>query len=212
MSYPPHLRHHTDRLDALWACDHVAGVFPGGQAKATLPWPKARRLTGGKLCDLDLVNAEFANQHPAIDLVDPRTLWASQPYVLHSGVTYYLGHDWFRTGRTYADQQKPFNRLPVIERRSDGTDVILGGHHRSCAALLLGQPVLARVVVHPGRQPGERVDLRLPSLAVGDWSIAESASTAAGAVRCIATGHRVVVATEHAALTTIEALTAGGNQ
>lgn len=207
--YPAHLQHHAERLQSLWATGEPAHIFPGGQARALLPWPGARRLPGGRRFDADLVAGEFAHAQPALALVDPRTLWASQTYVLQGGVLYYLRDRWFRTGQTWADRHKLFNRLPVVERRSDGTDVIVGGHHRSCAALLLGLPVLARIVAHPGRDGGERVDLRLPSLAVGPWAAAHAAPNAGAAAHAIASGTRVTVTDDHMARATIGVLAAG---
>lgn len=191
--YPPNLQRQAEQITALWSCNDLTRVFPSSHAKVMLPWPRASRLPDKQLYDQHLLHAEFAEPLPAVDLVDPRTLWSSQPAILRAGVEYYLGPAWFRTGTTYADRYKPFNHLPVIERRTDGRDVILGGHHRSCAALLRGEPVLARVVVHPGREHGERVDLRLPSLAVGPWSAATTALTSDDAVTAIRYGERVAV-------------------
>lgn len=194
MSYPPHLSAATALVGRLWGSTDLAGVFPDAVAKATLPWPRAQRMPGGHLFDRPSLEAELAEPLPAIALLDPRTLWASQPYVTRAGVEYYLGDHWFRTGETYADQHVPFNRLPVVERRADGNDVLLGGHHRSCAALLTGQRVVARCIVHEGRdEPVERVDLRLPSLAVGPWSAARSVDTATTAVDTVRRGERVTV-------------------
>jgi len=161
---------------------------------------RASRLGRGELHDKVQLAVEMAEPLPCIALLDPRTLWASQPYVTRAGVEHYLGPVWFRTGRTYADQDQAFNRLPVVERRSNGTDVLLGGHHRSCAALLAGRPVLARCVVHPGRDaPVERVDLHLPSLALGSWSEARPASSVDEALESIDAGVPVAVSSAEVA-------------
>jgi len=196
MIYPPHLWDAEERIGRLWACDDLDAVFPEAVPKATLPWPRARRIGRGQLHDKVQLAAEMAEALPCIALLDPRTLWASQPYATRAGVEYYLGPTWFRTGLTYADQEQRFNRLPVVERRSDGTDVLLGGHHRSCASLLLGRPVLARCIVHAGRDaPVERVDLRLPSLALGPWSAAVAVDSVAEALAAIEAGTPVSVPT-----------------
>jgi hypothetical protein len=207
VTYPPHLSDASALLDRLWGSADLARVFPNAIAKATLPWPRGRRLPGGRLFDRASLDAELAEPLPAIALLDPRTLWASQPYVTRAGVEYYLGSRWFRTGDTYADQHVMFNRLPVVERRADGTDVLLGGHHRSCAALLAGEPVLARCIVHVRREVDvERVALELPSLAIGRWSAAHAAGTVGEAVACIHTGARVRLPTPELAHATRLAL------
>lgn len=195
MTYPAHL-HDAERLvQRLWGTGDLSAVFHQSAVKVTLPWPRAGRMPDGHLFDRPSLEAELAEPVPAIALLDPRTLWASQPYVTRAGVEYYLGPRWFRTGETYADRHVAFNRLPVVERRGDGTDVLLGGHHRSCAALLAGQPVLVRCIVHADRDVAiERVDLELPSLAVGAWSAAEPVDSVDHATSSIRSGERVRVA------------------
>ena len=58
---------------------------------------------------------------------------------------YYLTGEWELTGRTSADMHLSANRYPTFAERS-GQLVIITGHHRSLAALIRGQPVLARIV------------------------------------------------------------------
>jgi hypothetical protein len=63
--------------------------------------------------------------------------------VTRSGVEYYSGQEYDRTGETFADNEKAGNRFPVVYSRNDGTNIILSGHHRATAALLQGRPLRA---------------------------------------------------------------------
>lgn len=81
--------------------------------------------------------------------VDPRTLSATQGNITRAGVRYYLGQKYENSGMTFADNDRPTNRVPMVYRRSNGENLILTGHHRAAAALLKGEPLRAIVVEEP---------------------------------------------------------------
>ncbi|MEI6403503.1 MAG: hypothetical protein WCP59_15095 [Actinomycetota bacterium] len=85
------------------------------------------------------------SEPPALAEVDPRELWATQPWVVRHHVAYYLTGEWERTGRTSADQHAIANRYPLVLAAPRGRLTILTGHHRSLAALIEGRPVTVRV-------------------------------------------------------------------
>ncbi len=124
----------------------IAALFPPDTAPTTVvPWPSAGRRKDRRDHDQDLVGQVLVAP-PCLALVDPRTLWATQPGITRSGVDYYLNDLRYpRLGRTYADRDKVSNAFPFIYRRTDGQNLILAGHHRSAAALVRGEPVLALV-------------------------------------------------------------------
>lgn len=206
-AYPPHLSHVADEIARLHGTENLRRLFANDKALAAVPWPRSPRLRGGHLFDRGAVAEEFGQPLPAIAVLDSETLWASQPSITRAGVEYYLSDTWFRTGVTYADKTSEFNRLPVVEARPGGVNVILNGHHRSCAALLSGRRVLARLVGAGGSEI-ERVDLRLPSLAVGPWRNGKRVDSVEAAVKVIETGRAVSVQTEALAKEVEQALSA----
>jgi hypothetical protein len=128
--------------DALWACGDVDACFKGS-TKVVVPWPTAGRRKGESPSPLDGV-AQLVARPARLHEVDPRALYASQPWVVREHVAYYLTGDWEKTGRTSADMHSAANRFPTLADRR-GQLVIVTGHHRSLAALIQGRPVLARV-------------------------------------------------------------------
>lgn len=205
-AYPPHLSHIAEEIRHVRGSRDLARVFSGDKPLAAVPWPRAPRLPGGHLFDRVAVAEEFRHRLPAVALLHPDTLWASQPSVTRPGVEYYATPTWFRSGITYADQSSQFNRLPVVEVRPNDVCVILNGHHRSCAALLSGTHVLARLVWLGAATERSRVDLRLPSLAVGDWDDAQPVTSVCAAVDAIHDGVAVTVESDAIADQVIAAL------
>lgn len=138
-----------ERASRLWG-QGISKLFPAGSAPTTVvPWPSGGRRKAATDYDASLVRL-CLTQPPWLDEIDPRRLWATQPGITHAGVEYYLNDPRYRRlGRTYADREKLSNAYPLIYRRDDGQNLILGGHHRSAAALLRGSPVLALITSGP---------------------------------------------------------------
>ena len=88
--------------DGLWDCQALEAVFTG-HAKVTAPWPRAGRSKRGATVDLDAVGRLLV-EAPDLTEVDPRTLYASQTWIVRAHVAYYLTGEWERTGRTAADR------------------------------------------------------------------------------------------------------------
>lgn len=109
-----------------------------------MPWPSAGRRKNERR--IPEAEAERLIARPArLHEVDPRVLFATQPWVVQEHAAYYLSGEWEITGRTSADMHSWANRYPTfVERR--GQLVIATGHHRSLAAIIQGRPVLARVI------------------------------------------------------------------
>ena len=128
---------------AWWGCGDLDRCFKGA-AKTIVPWPSAGRRKGEPRTPVATVE-HLLTAPPRLHEVDPRTLYASQPWVLRTHAGYYLTGEWELTGRTSADMHSSANRYPTFAERR-GQLVIITGHHRSLAALIRGQPVLARIV------------------------------------------------------------------
>ena len=133
----------SDSRAVWWGCGDLDLCFKGA-AKTTVPWPSAGRRKGEPRTPVATVQ-HLLMAPPRLHEVDPRTLYASQPWVLRTHTGYYLTGEWELTGRTSADMHSSTNRYPTFAERS-GQLVIITGHHRSLAALIRGQPVLARIV------------------------------------------------------------------
>lgn len=121
----------------------IESVFPEGSVGVTtIPLPAASRRKDEPLYDREIV-AERLAQPVQLSNFDPRTLHASQRGVTREGVEYYVDNpNYASTGRTYADQDQPGNRYPVIYRNPTTKQlVVLSGHHRAVAALVAGRPV-----------------------------------------------------------------------
>ena len=114
-----------------------------GAAKTIVPWPSAGRRKGEPRTPVATVE-QLPTAPPRLHEVDPRTVrestvGASNP---HGD---YLTVEWKLTGLTSADMHSSANRYPTFADLN-GKLVINAGHHRSLAALIRGQPVLARIV------------------------------------------------------------------
>ena len=127
----------------------------GEAPTTTAPWPRAGRKKRRADFDQGRVDAALAN--PVLSEVDPRSLHSTQPGITRSGVEYYLGDEYERTGSTFADQDSAGNRFPVVYSREDGQNLALSGHHRAAAALLRGENLRAIHVEGPwGPERGGR--------------------------------------------------------
>ncbi len=183
----------TGNADAWWGCGDLDAVFRGA-AKVIVPWPTAGRRKGEARLPVAEVQPLLAG--PAqLHEVDPRTLHASQPWVLRSHASYYLTGEWELTGRTSADMHSWANRYPTFAERR-GQLVIVTGHHRSLAALVQGRPVLARVASAEPRPVSITPHLAITNDATADTdeiAAATDVDVDALANRLLA-GHRVTVA------------------
>jgi hypothetical protein len=141
-------------LDRVWASGDLGAVF-GDRPKAAVPWPAAGRLKNQPPA-WRLATPEALALPVHLTEVDPRSLHASQTWVLREHATYYRTGVWELTGFTSADRDKDWNRYPVVVRDHRDRLVIAVGHHRSLVALVEGRPVLARVI---GGAPDEAVAL-----------------------------------------------------
>lgn len=97
---------------------------------------------------------------PRLEPVDPRLLWATQPWLVRHHAAYYVSGRWERTGTTSADMGAAGNRYPIVTVDPAGRHVIRTGHHRSFAALVSGRLVFARVFrpeLSPAVEPDEFV-------------------------------------------------------
>ena len=94
-----------------------------------MPWPSAGRRKNER--QIPEAEAERLIARPArLHEVDPRVLFATQPWVVQEHAAYYLSGEWEITGRTSADMHSWANRYPTfVERR--GQLVIATGHHGS---------------------------------------------------------------------------------
>jgi hypothetical protein len=130
--------------ERLAGCGDLDKLF-GHHDRVITPWPRAPRRKHQPAFDRAVLAR--LEQSP-VDLVevDPRTLWASQPWVLRHHAAYYLTGEWERTGRTSADRHLELNRYPVVVMDHRGRPVIAAGHHRAAAALVTGQSLLVRAV------------------------------------------------------------------
>lgn len=125
-------------------------VFPeGGSEVRPAPWKSAGRRKDRLEYDPDIVRSALAGQ-PELTDIDPRVLRATQPGVTRGGVDFYVNSPTYQeTGQTYADHGTVSNKFPLVYRREDGQNLLLGGHHRGTAALVTGKSLQAIVVRGP---------------------------------------------------------------
>ena len=103
----------------------------------SVPFPSVNRAP------VDWENTEKINRVP-LQEVDPRPLVATQGFVTHGGMHHYLTDT---TGELYDQNYSVSNQFPaVFEDAETGDRRILTGHHRATAALLKGEPLMARLV------------------------------------------------------------------
>lgn len=206
----------TGRADLVWGCGDVDDVFHGGD-RTGVPWrrlARRRRSTEELAAEQHTLRA-FTARPPGLTQLDPRTLFASQPWVIRHHAGYYRTGQWERTGATSADMGSAFNRYPVVVIDAEGRHIIRAGHHRSLAALIAGRSVLARVldlrgIGEPrdfGVSPAGPVTVVTPSLSVtsvdghavaragiGD-PVGEFGAETASALEDIRAGQRTTVTT-----------------
>ena len=139
----------SELLERLWGADDLDALF-GAHSLVVAPWTRAGQNRKQQRFDRDALTALLAAPATLRD-VDPRTLFANQPWIVREHVAYYRTGEWERTGRTSADQWVELNRYPVIVDDHRGRSVILAGHHRSAAALLAGRPLRVRVAAVDSR-------------------------------------------------------------
>lgn len=121
-----------------------AGMFFKGAPKQIAPWPAAGRTKSNpRGYDPNLVQKALSNPAPHMRDMDPRNLHATQPWVTQEGVSHYMGTEYQRTGKTFADQHVEGNRFPVVYTDDRGRNKLLSGHHRATAALLQGKQLRA---------------------------------------------------------------------
>lgn len=128
---------------AMYGAGDAAKMF-GGAPKTMTPWPSAGRTKSNpRGYDPNLVQKALSNPAPHMAEMDPRNLHATQPWVTQAGVSHYMGPEYERTGRTFADQHEEGNRFPVVYTDPQGRNKLLSGHHRASAALLQGKQLRA---------------------------------------------------------------------
>lgn len=128
-----------DAVECLWGCGDPDALFRGGD-RAMLPWRRfPRRRTG------EDERFSVPAGRPVLDEVDPRSLVATQAWLVRHHALHYMTGEWERSGTTSADMASAANRYPVVTVDDMGSHVIRTGHHRSFAALIEGRPLTARV-------------------------------------------------------------------
>jgi hypothetical protein len=129
----------------LYGSGDIDAVFNGAEI-TTVPFRSASRRKDEPLFDREVVEAKLA-EPTRLREIDPRTLHGIQRQVTRDGVQYYLGDEYRQTGLTYADRDQPSNKHPIAYR-NPRTDqwVLLAGHHRATADLILGRPTEAIVI------------------------------------------------------------------
>lgn len=131
------------RVHELHGSNDVGAIFGEHHDKALVPWPRAGRRKDRADYDKDVVTRGLS-QPAQVEDVDPRFLHVTQPHIVRAGVVHYMGDEYDRTGRTFADQGNVGNAFPVVYDRDDGYRLLLSGHHRATAALLKGRGLAAR--------------------------------------------------------------------
>lgn len=143
------------RADEFYGKHDVDAVFHGNP---TAPVPLERASRKKKIQDYDKSIIHGLLRTPPgddVEVVDPRELHnLNQPMVTRAGVQHYMQNDdWKHGGQTYADQDSPGNRFPIVYDREDGQRLLLSGRHRATAALLKGEGLPVRRVSGPWGPP-----------------------------------------------------------
>ena len=145
---------HHDR-DALYGIGRDAGILAmfGNPSRFEGRDVTGYRLNSAGLMPNDYVptghgvdwdHTEKINEVPLTE-VDPRTVKeVIQPTVTEAGVRHYLEDT---TGALYDTRHQVSNQFPAIfEDLDTGNRRMLTGHHRGVAALVKGEPIMARLV------------------------------------------------------------------
>lgn len=131
------------RTEHLWGLNDLDALF-SNHVRIVVPWRAAGRLKTWDPLERDEITAVLGRA-PVLGAVDPRTLRASQTWLVRHHVAYYLTEEWERSGRTSADMASATNRYPVVSFGRTGARIVTG-HHRAAAALLQGRLLQARLV------------------------------------------------------------------
>lgn len=136
------------RYSRLYGSNDVNSLF-GDSPKTPVPWDRAGRRRDRADFDQDRIKGVLMHpdRHEIVEM-DPRELHATQPEVTRGGTSYYMGDEYQKTGRTFADHADAANRVPLVYSR-EGQNVLLTGHHRATAALLQGKQFNARQIEGP---------------------------------------------------------------
>jgi hypothetical protein len=141
----------SSTLSHLYGSQDLDLLFPEQIAKAPSPFPRVAQRKHQQTYDPALVHEELSKpvtEHSLVD-VDPRMLKGTQPHVIRPATQHYMGGEYERTGRTWADREKVGNQFPFVygrHKNGETEDIILAGHNRAAAALLQGRPLRARRV------------------------------------------------------------------
>lgn len=116
-------------------------------ASSSIPWSQSSRNKAGFRYDPSAVNRTIQiADSSSIREFDPRYLHGTQPSVTSPGVLHYLQMG--QSGPLYADKDQIGNQFPFVYIHSGtGEHRLIGGHHRATAALLKGEPLVARYTV-----------------------------------------------------------------
>ena len=125
---------------------------PDSAPSVGVPFPKQAR-TSNRLAYFNQGAIEHAVANRELTELDPRSLMSGQPSITHQGLRYYMGDEYEKTGRTFADHGAG-NAFPVVYESTHPhfgwpERTILSGHHRATAALLRGEPLRAVHVKAP---------------------------------------------------------------
>lgn len=128
------------RVNQLHGSGNLDKISANAAAPGVVPWPTATASKKKPLYDKNVVTGALSQPKSEKDVrpQDPRQLHATQTGLTRGGVEYYMGDEYSKTGRTYADQDNLGNTRPVVYHKSDGRSLLLSGHHRAGAALLQG--------------------------------------------------------------------------
>ena len=118
----------------------------GTSVTTRVPFPRQAR-SSNRRAYFDQAAIEQGVRERHLAEIDPRSLMAGQGAITHQGMRYYMGDEYEKTGRTFADHGAG-NVHPVIYESVHPhfgypERTILAGHHRATAALLRGSPLLA---------------------------------------------------------------------
>jgi hypothetical protein len=96
--------------------------------------------------DVDFDRTDSYRSVPLVDL-DPRELEASQHGIQSGALSFYLAGSYDVSGELFDKSRNASNDWPIVFADEDsGIRVILQGHHRTTAALLVGCHVRARLI------------------------------------------------------------------
>jgi len=143
----------SPRIAQLHGSNDVDAMF-GDLPKASTPWPRAQQQKNRQTYDPKIVYNELVkpvDSDRGLVPVDPRHLQATQPHLVRAAVRHYMSDQFRTTGQTFADAHQVGNAHPfVYSRQRDDAEnpdeIIWAGHHRAAAALLKGEPLMARRV------------------------------------------------------------------